>query len=48
MAATATPKIMFYKILLVLYMNKSSRVQICEEDSLLGRILMSLNNIKLE
>ena len=48
MAATATPKDnVLQDIAGVIHVDKSSRVQICEEDSLLGRILMSLNKYKI-
>ena len=48
MAATATPKDnVLQDITGVIHVDKSSRVQICEEDSLLGRILMSLNKYKI-
>ena len=48
MATTATPKNnVLQDIEGVIHVDKSSRVQICEENSLLGKILMHLNKYKI-
>ena len=49
MATTATPKDnVLQDIKGVIHFDKSSRVQICEEESLLGKILMSLDKYKIQ
>jgi carbamoyltransferase len=49
MAATATPKNnILHDIDGVVHVDNSSRVQICDENSLLGKILMNLNKYKIQ
>ena len=49
MGATATPKDnVLQDIKGVVHVDNTSRVQICEEDSLLGKLLMSLNKYKIQ
>ena len=48
MATTAIPKDkVLQDIKGVIHVDKTSRVQICEENSLLGKILMNLNKYKI-
>ena len=48
MATTAIPKDkVLQDIKGVIHVDKTSRVQICEENSLLGKILMHLNKYKI-
>ena len=49
MGATATPKDnVLQDIKGVVHVDNTSRVQICEEESLLGKLLMSLNKYKIQ
>jgi carbamoyltransferase len=49
MATTATPKDkVLQDIEGIVHVDNTSRVQICDEDSLLGKILMSLNKYKIQ
>ena len=49
MATTATPKDkVLQDIEGIVHVDNTSRVQICDEDSILGKILMSLNKYKIQ
>ena len=49
MGATATPKdSVLNDIKGVIHVDNTSRVQICDEESLLGKLLMSLNKHKIK
>ena len=49
MGATATPKdSVLTDIKGVIHVDNTSRVQICDEESLLGKLLMSLNKHKIQ
>tara|TARA_Y100000389_G_C17018983_1_gene297854 strand:- start:237 stop:515 length:279 start_codon:yes stop_codon:yes gene_type:complete len=49
MATTASPKEnVLNEIKGVIHIDNSSRVQICENESLLGKILMSLDKYKIQ
>ena len=49
MGATATPKdSVLNDIKGVIHVDNTSRVQICDEESLLGKLLMSLNKHKIQ